>query len=474
MADTATTATPTAPSANATLDPPPSKLGKFIVRYPTFISSLVVGIAGLIATTIWQYRNFHSQRETAAAQQKIAETQAANSWKIERAEILGKNLQTLAASGTDTLDQRYGVLLSLTRAEIIDPELALSYALELGKDRVEYMQSVLANTPNKDYSRLLRAYSLSCEERFGVSPAIDACQDRLAPRSDALGELVGDELAIAMAGEASTTLSASNPLSLLKDERKVQANLAPLTGLFETAITNLYEHRQWDDLDRLAKTSPGAHLVVSLIVAAARTGEFVTDDEAKALDQMHATHTKWLADYLASKPCDAECKGKMVEIMISHYSESQGDFDKAMRALLEGARNQAGAALSRLHTRLLWCQVDDSDLEPLRDRVLVPAATDLLAHGDPTARDGVLSLLALVAEPTPPDPAWTAMMTAIDHVPATATVFRDRRAAAAKQRRAPPAALRKWNFCGAPSVAPSVGPSNSGSNDDSLTMPTLR
>ena len=158
---------PTTPKA----EQPRSRLGRLIVRYPTFLSSLVVGIAGLIATTMWQYRNFHSQRDAAAAQQKVAETQAANSWKIERAELLGKNLATLSMSGSDSADQRYGVLLSLTRAEIIDPELAVSYSLELGKDRPDYMQSVLANTANKNYVRILRAYSLSCEERYGTSPA---------------------------------------------------------------------------------------------------------------------------------------------------------------------------------------------------------------------------------------------------------------------------------------------------------------
>ena len=48
-------------------------------------------------------------------------------------------------TGSNSADQRYGVLLSLTRADIIDPELAVSYALELGKDNADYMLSVLAN-----------------------------------------------------------------------------------------------------------------------------------------------------------------------------------------------------------------------------------------------------------------------------------------------------------------------------------------
>jgi hypothetical protein len=418
-------------------DPPRSRIGKLIVRYPTFVSSLVVGVAGLIATTIWQYRNFHSQRDTADAQQRIAETQAANSWKIERAEILGKNLQTLAQAGPETADQRYGVLLSLTRAEIIDPELAVSYALELGKVNTEYMQSVLANTAKKDYAHILRAYSLSCEEQFGTSPTIDACVDKLAQRSEVLGELVADELA---------GVDPQGPLVLFKDERHVQLELARLVGLFETAVTGLYTHRQWDDLDRLAGSSVGAHLVVSMIVASARTGEFVTDDEAKALDALHATHTKWLGDYLMSKSCDTECKGRLIEVMVSHYAESQGDFDAVLRTLLESPHAQASIAVARLHTRLLWCQVDDSDLAPLRDHVLVPAAQTLLQPGhDPTSRDAVLSLIALMPDST--EPAWAALVAQLDKDPTLGRALRDRRAAAARQRQAPPLALRKWNFC---------------------------
>ena len=61
--------------------------------------------------------------------------------------------------------------------------------------------------------------------------------------------------------------------------------------------------------------------------------------------------------------------------MVSHYGESQGDYDAAVRTLLESPRAQSGNAVSRLHARLLWCQVDDADYVPLRDNVLVPAAT---------------------------------------------------------------------------------------------------
>src|ERR1051326_3050773 len=145
-----------------------SKLVRCIMRYHTFLSSFVIGAAGLIATSMWQYRPSETTRNQAEAQQKVAETAAENSWKITRADILSKNLSVLASSGPDTVSQRYGVLLSLTRAEIIDPELAVSYALELGKDSADDMSSVLASTRLKDYRRLARAYTLNCEERYGL------------------------------------------------------------------------------------------------------------------------------------------------------------------------------------------------------------------------------------------------------------------------------------------------------------------
>src|SRR5499427_3929229 len=105
------------------------RLGKFIQNYHSFLSSFVIGAAGLIATTIWQYRQADVAAHQAATQQEVARVQAENSWKIEKANILAKNLQVLVSEGSANLEQRYGVLLSLTRGKILDPELAVSYAL---------------------------------------------------------------------------------------------------------------------------------------------------------------------------------------------------------------------------------------------------------------------------------------------------------------------------------------------------------
>ncbi len=435
---------PDAPKPEA----PQGRIGKLLQKHPQLVASTVIGIAGLIATSIWQYRQQQTQQTQAEAAQRVAETQAANSWKIERTEVLGKNLNTLALSGPGTADQRYGVLLSLVRAEIIDPELAVSYALELGKDNTEYMVSVLQNTQNKDYPRLLRGYTLSCEEKYGVSPPIDACTDKLAARSQALGELIADEVTGALASDQ------PGPLVLLKDERRVQADVQQLVGLFETSVLGMYDRRDWDDLAKLEAYSTGAHLVASLALAAARTGELATDDEAATLEQFHAAQTKWLNDYLGAKACDAACKGHLVDVILTHFAESQGSYDATMRKILESGRSQSGIAIAHLHGRILWCRVSDSDLAALRDRVLVPAAMDLTKGGDAAIRDAVLSIVAVVAEPPASDAAasaaWTALLAQLDKTASVGKQFREHRAGAARQRQAPPTTLRKVSFCSPP------------------------
>ncbi|HEX7836631.1 MAG TPA: hypothetical protein VF469_04160 [Kofleriaceae bacterium] len=433
-----------------------SKLGRFIMRYHTFLSSFVIGVAGLIATSIWQFRQSETTRNQAEAQQKVAETAAENSWKITRADILSKNLTVLASSGPETVGQRYGVLLSLTRAEIIDPELAVSYALELGKDSADDMASVLANTRHKDYARLARAYTLSCEEKYGIARPLAVCDDKLAQRSAAIGKLFAADVQLWEKG------GEPGPMALFADEREVQTEVQQYVGLYETALTDMYEHREWDAITRFAAYSPGAHLVSALILAAARTGEFVTADEAKQLDQFHDQQTAWLTGYFAGKTCDAECKGRLLEVMVSHYYEAQGDFDAAVRALLLGPRAPSGVATSRLHARLLWCQLDDTDLEPLRDQALVPAAEQVLGPKvDPAIREAVISLLALVPPPAPSEPGAAAWATLAGHIekagPKIAKLLKDRRDTAAHERIAPPVALRHLDLCGA-QEAPSDAP----------------
>jgi hypothetical protein len=51
-----------------------TKLGKFIQTYSAFLSSFVIGVAGLVATSIWQYRQSQIASAQAQLQQAIAAT----------------------------------------------------------------------------------------------------------------------------------------------------------------------------------------------------------------------------------------------------------------------------------------------------------------------------------------------------------------------------------------------------------------
>jgi hypothetical protein len=428
-----------------------TRIGSFLTKYATLLSSTVLGVAGLAATSIWQCRQSSNAERQASAQQDVAKTQAENSWKIERADILSKNIGTLAASGPATADQRYGVLLSLTRGNFLDAELAVSYALELGKDNAEFMTSVLANVKDKDWGRIARAYTESCEARFGVSPPVDACNDKLAARSEGLAQLVTDDGTTALAG------GAVGPLDLVKEERTVQEHITRMSALFTPLLSSLYEDRKWDAINKFIAYSNGAHEVAAVVLLAGHTGEFITDEEAKQITAFDAQQSKWFATYLVGPTCDAECKSRAMGAMISRYAEAKGAYDAAARAILEGPHAQSGLAVSFLHTRLLWCQIDGEDAAPLRDRVLVPLATKVLndPKADPVTRDAILSIVLLLPDPLPTDDpavvsAWQTMTAAVDKGDKSSRAFKDRRAAAAAQRANPPPKFKKFNFCAAP------------------------
>ena len=435
-------------------DPQSTRIGKFIQTYHGFLSSFVIGAAGLIATTIWQFRQAEIAGRQAAAQQKVAETQAENNWKIEKAKILSQNLQTLSAQGANNVEQRYGVLLSLTRGNILDPELAVSYALELGRDNPEYMRSVLTNTGGKDYWRLARAFEPTCQQRYGVTKSNDLClADKLAERSAAIAGMFADEIAAAFAQ------GKLGPVAILSDEHQVQAQAMRLSWLFAPTLNTWYEKRAWNDVKRFESNSEGAKLVSALVLAAARTGELISNEEAKNLNDFHLQRRKWLTQYLLGDACDSDCKGKLVQVMLTSYSEAQGDYDLPMRSLLQQSRSHASPAFSALHARLLWCQVDSDDLSQLRDRVLVPEVSDLLAKsgGHSESADDLIDLLALVPIPKEPKAleAWRSLIATMQKGPNLSLEKRlnDRRLAAAKDRSSPPPAMRKITMCGESSGA---------------------
>jgi hypothetical protein len=442
-----------------------SKFGQFIQNYSSFMSSFVIGVAGLIATSVWQYRQSKTAEQQALSEQAIAKTKADNDWRITRADILSKNINILATQGPNTADQRFGVLLSLTRGSIIDPELAVSYALELGKDNPSYMRAVLESTVNKNYEQLEQGFKLTCLQRFGVEKAAEICKDDvLAERSDAIADVIQDELTAAMAvapDGGATAVGSLGPLSLLRDEREVQERAGRLSWLFEPYLQDLYERRQWNDVQRFENTSTGARLVAALVLATARTGELVSPTEAAALESFHSQRRKWLTGYVFGNTCDPECRGRLVDVMLSSFGESNGDYDEPLKKLLQQTHAEAGGTITHLHSRLLWCQVDGNDLAELRDRVLVPAFVDALANPkvEPTMLEDLAGLVALVPEPDPTDPqgqgAWKAMMAALSKAnDKVQRAFNARRSSAQRERTSPPPMIKKVNFCNAASPTP--------------------
>ena len=428
----------------------------------------MIGVAGLVATSIWQYRQSQTAAHQAESEQAIARTKAENDWRIARAEILAKNLNILASQAPDTADQRFGVLLSLTRGSILDPELAVSYALELGKVNPDYMRSVLASTDKKNYVQLEHAFALTCLQRFGVERAADICKDdKLADRSEAIAQLLEDEIEAANQAKEIT----NGPLSLLREDREVQARPAKLMWLFEPYLQDLYERRQWNEITAFEQSSQGARLVAALVLATARTGELITSVEQADLEKFHVVRRKWLATYLLGRGCDAECRGKIVDVMLSTYGEAQGDYDESLQKLVTLSRSESGPAMSQLHSRLLWCQVDADDLRQFRDRVLVPALSRAIATpgSDRSMVEDLVGLLALVPEPAddevesdpplakgtavPPRPnvvSWKDMLAALDKANEKwSKAFALRRSTVRRERINPPPMIKKVNFCGA-------------------------
>ena len=436
-----------------------SRMGKFIQNYSTFLSTFVIGVAGLVATSIWQYRQSQTAIKQAESEQKIAATKAENEWRIARAEILAKNLNVLSTQGPSSADQRFGVLLSLTRGSILDPELAVSYALELGKDNASYMHDVLAATEHKNYQQLAQAFRLTCLQQYGVSRDANICKDdKLGDRSQAIADLLRDELDDLDAAGDSKAI-AQGPLSILRNDRTVLPSVAKLAWLFEPYLQNLYEKRQWKEITHFEASSPGAKLVAAIVLATARTGEMLGEGESADLEKFHAEHRKWLGEFLLGRSCDPECRGRLLDVMLSVYGESDGDYDETMRRLLLLPRGESGPALGKLHARLLWCQVDKDDLELFRDHVLVPSLTEVLARPkhDGAAVEDLVAFLAMTPDPAdgPSLPPWKSALAALqkagDHFD---HAFAKQRAAVKRERANPPVMVKKSSFCGAAETAP--------------------
>ena len=47
-------------------------------------------------------------------------------------------------------------------------------------------------------------------------------------------------------------------MALFDNEREVQFEVQQYVGLYEAALTEMYEHREWEQIARFAAYSPGA------------------------------------------------------------------------------------------------------------------------------------------------------------------------------------------------------------------------
>jgi hypothetical protein len=431
-------------------EPQATGFARFIQTYSTFLSTFVIGVAGLIATSIWQYRQAEISRTQAEAQTEMAREKARSDWRIARAEILAKNLDVLSTQGPETADKRFGVLLSLTRGDMIDAELAVSYALELGKVSPLYMRTILVSTNDKNYHQLARAFAMTCLQRFGVERAADICRDdALAERSGAIADLVKsdmDELD-QRGGERR-----HSPLMMLIDEEEVQRNASKFSWLFEPYLQNLYERRRWKEIVTFEGFSAGARLVAALTFATARTGELVSEEETRQLDAFHAARRQWLTTYVLGRNCDPDCRARLVEFMLSTVQEAEGQYDQVLRQALLRPRAESGRAVDQMHTRLLWCQIDPEDQALLRDQVLVPALKGALASPpkDAVILDDLVSLFALVPPPAGPPSleAYDGVRALLKNNPRLDKLFSTREANARRQRTNPPPMIKRMNFCG--------------------------
>src|SRR6185312_11676822 len=174
-------------------------------------------------------------------------------------------------------------------------------------------------------------------------------------RSDAIAQVVADEMDATAAVHGA---AAAGPMSILREEREVQASPGKLEWLFDPYLEDLYDRRVWQEIQRFEDFSTGARLVAALALSTARTSEMVSSAEAGLIEKFHADHRKWLASYLLGATCGGDCRGKLVNAMLSGYLQAQGDYDEPFQRLLTQPRAESASAFAHLHKRFLWCQVD--------------------------------------------------------------------------------------------------------------------
>lgn len=391
-------------------------LGQFIRENTQFLSSVVIGGAGLIATSVHQWSNSDLARRQSEWQRHMEIERSNNAWRIERAKILADNLRTLTQRGGDTAEQRYGVLLSLTRGRIIERDLAVSYALELGKDSPEDMRSVLHNIEDKDlhyYKRLVDAYVPTCTQRFGipVSTMYVCRKDGQSGLSEGLAESVSDDIS------GMLTPNLSPALQLLHDERYVHSKLVPVLGLYGAFVSDVYERRQWPMFERFVIGSPGARLIGTLNLLMQPLDQINSDELASTRQRFQAGQL-WLQGYLSGPSCDADCRGRVLSVLVSNLKRSPEYFPSLLRSLLLGKRAEVDGAINRLNGRLGLCQLEPDQTTVVRDQVLLPALIVQAEQAQPDQEllDQMLGLLQPMALPPSSAPAWKRLQETLGRV----------------------------------------------------------
>ena len=178
-----------------------AKFGRFIQTYHGFLSSFIIGVAGLVATSIWQYRQSQIAAQQAASEQAIARTKAENDWRIARAEILSKNLNVLSTQGP-------GAPISGSACCCRSPAARSSIPSWRSRTRSSSARTTRAtcgrcwSTGRQELRAAGAGVPLTCLQRYGVEKAAEICKDdALSERSDAIAQLVQDEMeATAAAG----------------------------------------------------------------------------------------------------------------------------------------------------------------------------------------------------------------------------------------------------------------------------------
>lgn len=428
----------TDPAASPDAPPPQHygklhKLGLFIEKYSTFVSSFVLGLAGLIATALYQQQQTKIAQKNAEASMAAAQTDADTKWKIARAEILGKHLNLLLDKKPESVDQRYGVLLSLTREDVLDPELAMSYAFDL--DNAEYITSVIVNIQHKSWPQIFHNFNLTCELRYGIRKEAPICKqlDKYDARSEAMTDVVSEEL----------DKGNKEPFKLLADDKQVKSHLMRLTYLFAPYLEQTWQRERLSEIETFEKQGRGAQIVAAFALAADPAGEaFATNDHSGERAKFHELRQKRMHDLVFDPTCDVECKGLAAEMLLNGLEEYGQAYASLLAQMIERNGPEFTQVMQRVHRRLLWCQLSHGAADHVLRDVLVPAWNDLSTGKSSKERDrqrdAVGELAALID--TPAD---------LKLPEGLARAAEGHRGRAKKDRESPPPALKKSNFCAA-------------------------